>query len=52
VTNLTNKKTVVAVINDLGAFVKDRIIDLSKLVAKKWNFIDEGLTKVGIKVLE
>ncbi len=51
VTNLNNKKTVIVVINDRGPFVKGRIIDLSKSAAKKLNFIDEGITKVRIKII-
>ncbi len=51
VTNLSNKKTVVVVINDRGPFVKGRIIDLSKSAAKKLDFINAGITKVRIKVL-
>ena len=52
VTNLSNKKSVVVVINDRGPFVKGRIIDLSKSAAKKLDFINEGITKVRIKVLQ
>lgn len=52
VTNLSNKKTVIVVINDRGPFVKGRIIDLSKSAAKKLDFIDKGITKVSIKVLQ
>ena len=52
VTNLSNKKTVVVVINDRGPFVKGRIIDLSKSAAKKLDFVNDGITKVRIKVLQ
>lgn len=52
VTNLSNKKSVIVVINDRGPFVKGRIIDLSKSAAKKLDFIDDGITKVKIKVLD
>ncbi len=51
VTNLSNKKSVVVIINDRGPFVKGRIIDLSKSAAKKLDFINQGITKVKIKVL-
>ena len=51
VTNLTNKKSVVVVINDRGPFVKGRIIDLSKSAAKKLDFVNKGITKVKITVL-
>ncbi len=52
VTNLSNKKSVVVVINDRGPFVKGRIIDLSKTAAKKLAFINQGITKVRIKVTQ
>ncbi|VAW28529.1 Septum-associated rare lipoprotein A [hydrothermal vent metagenome] len=52
VTNLSNKKSVVVVINDRGPFVKGRIIDLSKTAAKKLAFINQGITKVRIKVVK
>ncbi len=52
VTNLSNKKTVIVVINDRGPFVKGRIIDLSKSAAKKLGFINNGITKVALKVIK
>lgn len=52
VTNMSNNKSVIVVINDRGPFVIGRIIDLSKLAAKKLDFIKEGVTKVEIKVLK
>lgn len=52
VTNLSNKKTIIVVINDRGPFVKDRIIDLSKSGAKKLDFINQGITKVKIEILK
>lgn len=52
VTNLSNKKAVIVVINDRGPFVKGRIIDLSKSAAKKLDFVQEGLVQVKIKVMD
>lgn len=51
VTNLSNNKSVIVVVNDRGPFVKGRIIDLSKSAAQKLGFTEKGLTKVRIKVL-
>ena len=52
VTNLSNNKSVVVVINDRGPFVKGRIIDLSKSGAKKLDFVKQGITKVKIEILK
>ncbi len=51
VTNLSNKKSVVVVINDRGPFVKGRILDLSKKAASKLHFIEKGVAKVKLEVL-
>ena len=52
VTNLSNNQTVIVVVNDRGPFAKGRIIDLSKKAARKLDFIDEGVTKVKVEILE
>lgn len=52
VTNLSNKKSVVVKVNDRGPFVKSRIIDVSKAAAIALGFLDQGLTKVRIEVVE
>ncbi len=52
VTNLDNKKSVIVIVNDRGPFVEERILDLSKAAAKKLGFIEKGLEKVQIEVLE
>lgn len=52
VTNLSNQKTVVVVINDRGPFVDGRIIDLSKSGAEKLDFVHEGLTEVKIEIVD
>jgi len=52
VTNLSNNKQVVVRINDRGPFVKNRIIDLSYLAAKKIQMITTGTAPVLLKVIE
>lgn len=49
VTNISNAKSVVVIVNDRGPFVKGRIIDLSKAAAIKLDFIDQGVAKVKIE---
>ena len=51
VTNLENGKSVLVRINDRGPFVKDRIIDLSKIAADSLGFIEDGTTMVELKYL-
>lgn len=51
VTNISNQKTVEVVINDRGPFTKGRIIDVSKSAAEQLGFIQEGVTRVRIEVL-
>ncbi|WP_066217853.1 septal ring lytic transglycosylase RlpA family protein [Formosa haliotis] len=51
VTNLSNNKSVIVTINDRGPRKKSRIIDVSRAAAKKLDFIDDGITKVDIEVL-
>lgn len=49
VTNLSNGKSVIVRINDRGPFARGRIIDLSKLAAKKLDFIQKGHVMVSIQ---
>lgn len=51
VTNLDNQKSVQVKINDRGPFVEGRIIDLSKSAAKILDFVNKGLVKVKIEVV-
>jgi rare lipoprotein A len=51
VTNLDNNKVAVVRINDRGPFVDNRIIDLSKSVARDLDFINKGITKVRIELI-
>lgn len=52
VTNLNNHKSVIVRINDRGPFIEGRIIDLSGAAARKLNFIERGVTRVKLKVIE
>jgi len=55
VTNLKNGKTVIVRINDRmhpAMKKKGRVIDMSRLGAKKLDFIKDGLTKVKLEVIE
>ena len=52
VKNLENNKTVDVRINDRGPFKRGRIIDLSYAAARRLDFINDGLTKVEIRVLK
>lgn len=51
VTNLENNKSITVSINDRGPFVNDRVIDLSKIGARKLEFVSKGVVKVKIEVL-
>ena len=52
VTNLKNKASVVVRINDLGPFVKSRIIDLSRAAARKIGLDKTGTAPVRIELAE
>ena len=52
VTNLANDRSVIVRVNDRGPFVKERIIDLSKAAAAKLGYIDKGVARVRLEVLE
>ena len=51
VTNLSNNKTTLVVINDRGPFIEGRIIDLSKSAAQQLDFIPLGVVEVKVEVL-
>lgn len=50
ITNLRNGRTVTLRINDRGPFIKGRVIDVSRRAAKTLGFINDGITRVGIKI--
>lgn len=52
VTNLSNDSTVVVKINDRLPQNSKRTIDLTKAAASKLNFIQKGLTKVTLEIVE
>lgn len=52
VTNLQNKKSVVVTVNDRGPFVDSRLLDLTKSAASALGFIEQGLTRVRIDVIQ
>ncbi|NES86960.1 MAG: septal ring lytic transglycosylase RlpA family protein [Moorea sp. SIO2B7] len=51
VTNLSNQKSVVVLINDRGPFIPGRIIDLSKKAAQEIDFLKEGIVSVKVELL-
>ena len=51
VTNLSNGRSVVVIINDRGPFVGGRIIDLSKKAAAKIGMVRQGTAKVRVEVI-
>ena len=53
ITNLENGKILPFVrVNDRGPFARNRIIDLSKEAAKELGFVNKGVTKVRVEILE
>ena len=52
VTNLENGKSEVVRVNDRGPFVNNRIIDVSKEVARRLGFLEAGTAKVRVEILE
>lgn len=51
VTNLTNGKSIMVIINDRGPFVKGRIIDLLRSAFSLIGSLDSGVIKVRIEVV-
>ena len=52
VKNLTNGRTLIVRINDRGPFVRGRIIDLTRAAAQKLGFVEDGITRVHLTVIE
>ncbi len=52
VTNLENTHSVVLTVNDRGPFVRGRIIDVSRRAAEMLKFLNDGLTRVRIQVID
>ncbi|NNC90658.1 MAG: septal ring lytic transglycosylase RlpA family protein [Akkermansiaceae bacterium] len=51
VTNLENDRSVVVTINDRGPYIDGRIIDVTKGVAHKLDFVVDGVVDVKVEVL-
>lgn len=51
ITNLENGKWVTARVNDRGPYKKNRIIDVSKKIAKNLQFLEKGTAKVRLDVI-
>lgn len=51
VTNLENNRQVIVRINDRGPFVKNRIIDLSYMAAKKLGILKKGTARVRVEAI-
>lgn len=51
VTNLENNKSIIVRVNDRGPFVKNRIIDLSYVAAKKLGYANNGTTLVRVTAI-
>lgn len=52
VRNLDNGKSARVTINDRGPFVKGRILDVSRRAARDLGFLDDGLARVSVEVVE
>ena len=51
VTNLSNGKEVVVKVNDRLHADNKRIVDLSKIAARRLDFLNKGITKVKVEVI-
>jgi rare lipoprotein A len=51
VTNLANGRAVILTVNDRGPFVHDRLIDVSRMAARRLGFKDAGLAQVRVTAL-
>ena len=51
VTNLGNGRSVVVTIVDRGPFARGRVIDVSRLAARKLGFLRDGTAKVSLEIL-
>ncbi len=51
ITNLQNSRSVVLTVNDRGPGIPNRIVDVSRLAAKRLGFLAAGLTRVRLQVV-
>jgi rare lipoprotein A len=49
--NVRNGRWVVVRINDRGPFARDRVIDVTRAVARELDFLNSGTTKVRITII-
>jgi rare lipoprotein A len=52
ITNLDNGQSLVVRVNDRGPFVSGRFLDLSYAAAKKLGYLEKGVTRVRLEVLD
>ena len=52
VTNLANGRSVTVKINDRGPFIDGRIIDVSRRVAENLGFINQGVARVRVQLVQ
>lgn len=52
VTNKDNGKSVILKITDRGPYIKGRVIDVTKGAAKKLDFINRGIVRCKVEVLD
>ena len=51
VINVHNNKDVIVTVTDRGPFIKGRVLDLSRIAAKKLGFIDKRLQRIHYKII-
>lgn len=52
ITNTKNGKSVVATVNDWGPKTQNRIVDVSRAVAEKLDFVKQGTTTVRVEIVQ
>ena len=52
ITNTKNGKSVEAIVNDWGPTSRNRIVDVSRAVAEKLDFVKQGTTTVKIEIVQ
>jgi rare lipoprotein A len=49
ITSVRTKKSVIAVIEDRGPYVRGRVVDVNRAAAKRLGIIKDGITKVTVE---
>jgi rare lipoprotein A len=52
ITNTKNGKSVVATVNDWGPRTRKRIVDVSRAVAERLDFVKQGTTTVKVQIVQ